>query len=272
MGVIKTKNFYKKPAFWVLLTIIFVLISATIWFMFNPFVIKITQLKDGRDYSNIFNNIDAMTVVQKDAQYVVSNEEDVRLILDKLQDIKIKSIPVSEDKYDDYTAYNHIPLNDVTLCFDDDFTKLWINYHDDVTYYYSIINSDIAKSVFEIAKDGKKTNFELCNISVECNRTYVDVKIKKFDLLSQNPEIEIEIKNNGDTKYTYGESFNIKRIAEDGEVSCSTRGRVSNLLLIIVSPNESCTEKYVLNGYDFSKIGKYKFEADNISIYFEIKE
>lgn len=276
MNTNRIKHIYKKTYFWVIITVLLLLILAISLFFF-PSRIKITQLEDGKEFDDIFEDVEAMTVVQEDAQYVVSCEDDVNLILEKLKSIKIKSTPLEEEKYHDYTAYNHIPLNDAALCFDDDFAKLWINYQDDVTYYYSIINPDVAKSVFDIAKDGKKTDYEVCNVEVGCGRSDIEVKVKKIDILSSKPEIEIEIKNTGNTEYNYGERYFIKRIVGDtgvsweDEISCSTRRRVFFSVAHILKPNGSTTEKYVLNGHDFSKTGKYKFELNGMYIYFEIK-
>lgn len=277
MSEMAKKPIYKKTIFWPVITVLLLLVLAVSWFILSPSQIRITQLEDGKDCGNIFDNVETMTVLQEDAQYIVSYEDDVNLILEKLKSIEIESTPLEEEKYHDYTAYNHIPLNDATLCFTDDFLKLWINYHDDLTYYYSITNPDVAKAAFDIAKNGKKTDYEICNVEEWCGRSDIEVKVKKIDILSSKPEIEIEIKNTGNIEYTYGEGYDVKRIVGDtgvsweDEISCSTRGHAFHSVAHILKPNGSTTEKYILNGYDFSKVGKYKFQLDGMYIYFEIK-
>ena len=277
MSDMAEKPIYKKIIFWLIMTVLLLLLLVASWFILSPSQIRITHLVDGKDFGNIFDNVETMTVLQEDAQYIVSYEDDVNLILEKLKGIEIESAHLKEEKYHDYTAYNHIPLNEANLCFTDDFSKLWINYHDDVTYYYSITNPDIAKAAFDIAKDGKKTDYEICNVEVGCDRSDIEVKVKKIDILSSKPEIEIEIKNTGNTEYSYGEGYGVKRIIGDtgvsweDEISCSTRGHAFNAVAHILKPTGSTTEKYILNGYDFSKTGRYKFELNGMYIYFEIK-
>ncbi len=147
---------YKKPAFWVILVAVVACIITAVCLLTNPVRIKITQIKEGPDFSNLFNNIQEVTIFSGENNYTTNDEGTIGKMVRLLQDVKIKSRPISQSRAENRDMTHRITINeDNTLCFSENYSELWIDTGVKPTFSYEVLNPSKVKNVFEIGAETK---------------------------------------------------------------------------------------------------------------------
>lgn len=283
-GRIKSVLNYKKPAFWVIIVAIVLSVVVSVCFMTNP-ATKIIDLKDDRiDYSTIFDDAETILVEMGGVQYSISYEEDIKEIKNQFEKIRIEKTPISYNDSIKYDTTNWMMVGKYFLYFSKDFSQFGGNIA--ITSYlpspYKVANPKAAEKVFDIISNSEsnRINNGVTVINVKAGGTLngVTVSVKEISLDLEKPFIELEIKNDSENRYTYGEKFSFYYKQNGDWVSCltykstETRKRVFTLQSIILMPNSTNTKKYSLKWQDLSKEGEYRLETDDWWMEFELKK
>ncbi len=281
-GRIKSVLNYKKPAFWVIIIAIVLSIAVSVCFMTNP-TTKVTDLKDGRiDYSTVFDDAETILANIGGVQYSISYEEDIKEIKNQFEKIRIKETSVADNDIVEHDTTNWIMLGKYWLGFSKDFSQFCGNIA--ITSYipppYEVANPHAAKKLFDLIKNSESnrinTTLEVGRIKSGSNLKGVTVSVKQISLNVGKPFIELEIKNDSENEYMYGENFSFYYKKDGKWASCLTfkstknRDRFFNSVGIILKPNVTNTEAYYLTWYDLSKKGEYRLETDDWWVEFEL--
>ncbi len=141
---------YKKPAFWVVLAAVAACVITAVCLLTDPAEIRINQINEGPDFGNLFSNIQEVTVIGSENNYTTDDEKAIAEKVGLLQDIRIKSRPVSQSRAEDRDKTHRITINgDNTLCFSENYSELWIDTGVKPTLSYKVLNPSKAKNIFE---------------------------------------------------------------------------------------------------------------------------
>lgn len=141
---------YKKPAFWIIIVAVVACVITAVCLLTNPAEIKITQISEGGDFSNLFSNIQEVTVFGSENNYTTHDEKAIFEKIGLLQDIRIKSRPISQSRAENRDKTHRITINgDTTLCFSENYSELWIDNGVKPTLSYKVLNPSKAKNIFE---------------------------------------------------------------------------------------------------------------------------
>ncbi len=251
---------YKKPVFWVMILSVFLSVVVAVCFLTNPVGIKITDLHDQGVYTNIFDNVDGVTVILGDEHRIVTDDESIEKIITSLDAVRLRIDPVSKNRAEDRDMTNRIKMGSNILCFNKDFTEFWIMNGVKPTYSYKVHDPVIAEMAFLI-HDKNKTTAIPSEFSVGTDVYGLTISIKNIELNTDKPYIEIEWKNETDKEYGYGESFDIKYKKVNAYSSCATKILYFDTTAYRLKPNETKTKIYYLSDFDLSRDGTYRFET-----------
>ncbi len=141
---------YKKPAFWIIIVAVVACVITAVCLLTNPAEIKITQINEGGDFSNLFSNIQEVTIFGSENNYTTNDEKAIFEKIGLLQDIRIKSRPISQSRAENRDKTHRITINgDATLCFSENYSELWIDNGVKPTLSYKVLNPSKAKNIFE---------------------------------------------------------------------------------------------------------------------------
>jgi len=157
---IKSVLSYQKPAFWLIIVAVSVSILFAVCFLTSP---KKNTLKniEGRNLEGRLKN--AVSVVIHDGEAFYPTDEVNAAALKKLGELPISPAPISQNRNDDRAKDHAIVLqnkNDTVpsiysyvrgtyLCFNGNFTEVWILDSVKPTLSYQVLDPDQAKAVFE---------------------------------------------------------------------------------------------------------------------------
>lgn len=271
---------YKKPAFWTIVGVVVLSITVAVCFMTNP-VTKITDLKDDWiDYSTIFNDVEQITAVKGDIEYLISYDEDISAIKYQFERIRIKETIIYHSESDPLDTTNYIVIGGNMLCFSKDFSRFcgMCGPSSLVPPSYKISNPHAAKKLFDLIANSESNRVNR-TLTVQSVRTGtklggVTVSVKNISLDIKEPLIEYEIKNESENQYTYGDFYRFFYTQEGKRVSCSTFKASGKRVVLdsahILKPKSTNVDTYALHLIDFSKKGKYTLESDEWWIEFEL--
>lgn len=275
---IKSVLNYKKPAFWVIVAAVVLSAFVTVCFMTNPAGTKITNLKCDIDYNDILSNVDELTVMVGENQYLVIYDTDITKITEQFNKIRVKGEPIlhNDDNAPDMT--NRINIGGYSLCFSKDYSEFCGYWQPGSAYpqSYTVSNPKTAEKLFDIATSVSKPNVDATGKSI---LTVVDlqygwdvqgvsVTLKDYNLICDEPYIEFEFTNEWDTGFAVGGSFNLFYYQDGEKVSCAPKksgwsnSPKKEETTIHLEANETKTYKYNLTGYDLSQVGSYRFESE----------
>ncbi len=157
---IKSVLSYQKPAFWLIIVAVSVSILFAVCFLTSP---KKNTLKniEGRNLEGRLKN--AVSVVIHDGEAFYPTDEVNAAALKKLGELPISPAPISQNRNDDRAKDHAIVLqnkNDTVpsiysyvrgtyLCFNGNFTEVWILDSVKPTLSYQVLDPDQAKAIFE---------------------------------------------------------------------------------------------------------------------------
>ncbi|MBQ8741578.1 MAG: hypothetical protein IJY79_08545 [Clostridia bacterium] len=285
---IKSVLNYKKPAFWVIITAVVLSVSIAVCFMTNPVGTKITNLKDDIDYNDILSDIDELTVMIGENQYLVIYDADITKIIEQFNKVRVKGEPIlhNDDNAPDMT--NRINIGAHSLCFSKDYSE-FCGYWGLSSAYpqsYKVSNPKTAEKIFDIVTSVSKANVDVTgesiltvnNLQYGCNTNGVSVTLKDYNLICDEPYIEFEFANEWETSFAVGGSFNLFYYQDGVKVICAPPKKFGWIAspkdqesAINLEANETKTYKYNLKGYDLSRVGSYRFESD-VWVEFELKK
>ncbi len=284
---IKSVLNYKNPTFWVIIAAVVLSIIVAVCFMTNPAGTKISNLKDGIDYNDILSDVDELTVMVDENQYLIIYDTDIIKIIEQFNKVRVKGEPVlhNDDNAPDMT--NRINIGGYSLCFSKDFGEFCGYWRPSSAYpkSYKVSNPKTAEKLFDIATSISKPNVDAKGKSI---LTVVDlqyssavqgisVTLKDYNLISNEPYIEFEYTNEWNTDFAVGGDFNLFYYQDGEKISCEPKksGWIASPKdpesAINLKANETKTYKYNLKGYDLSRVGSYRFES-NVWIEFKLKK
>ncbi len=279
---IKSVLNYKKPTFWVIIVAVVLSVVVAVCFMTNP-ATKITDLKDDRiDYNTLFNNVEKIHAGMGDVEYYISYEDDIKEIKNQFKKIKIKETPISDNKSVMYDTTNWIMIGNYWLWFSEDFSQFGgsLAYTSYMPLPHKVSNPQAAKRLFELIKNSESnrvnTMLAATNIKTESHLKGVSISVKQILINSHTPLMNIEIKNESENRYMYGEDFRFYHKKNGKWTSCNTfkysnkRTMWFNSVGNILDPYKINTKEYSLAQQDLSKKGKYRLETDDWWIEFEL--
>ena len=283
-GRIKSVLNYKKSAFWVIIMAVALSIAVAVFFMTDP-ATKIIDLKDEQiDYSSIFNNAEKITAIMGNTQYSISYDEDIKEIKNQFEKIRVKETPIYHTESNPRDTTNHIVIGGNILYFSKDFSRFFGAWGPSSFAHpsYEISNPHAAKKLFKLIENSESnrinTGLAISDIKAGTSLKGVTVSLKGISLDVEKPFVEIEIKNDSENEYIYGESFSFYYKKNGEWTSCLTfkstenRGRMFHTVGIILKPNVTNTKLYYLTWCDLSKEGKYRLESKYWWIEFELTQ
>ncbi|MBE6039152.1 MAG: hypothetical protein E7218_08170 [Anaerofustis stercorihominis] len=138
---------YKKPAFWIVSVSVFVVLIISVCFLTNPRSFGIADIEDWTE--RIFDGAEYIYVVSEDNEYLITDEIRIDSSLEALKEIRLNNREVSKSRDETRPMNNIIQLDDnTTICFNEDFTQLWVDNNVKPTYSYRVKNPDYVKDKF----------------------------------------------------------------------------------------------------------------------------
>lgn len=188
---------YKRPAFWVVAASVIVCVGVAVCFLTDPAGIRITALNDCGDYSGIFDDMQEITVFNGEEGYCTTEEAAVNSVVAVLQEVKIGKKPISKSRSEDRAMTNRIVLNYVTLCFNADYSELWISNSVKPTLSYKVLTTERVKEAFDIVLNSvnKEKSAENIGVLISDEEKEENFKFTEFD----NEEKENDITSYGTT-------------------------------------------------------------------------
>ena len=115
---------YKKPSFWLITTAVIACITVAVCFLTNP---TANTIADQFSIKNTEHGILSAGEYMK----TFIDPAEVRQIEDFLKDTRIEELPISQDRSEDrpkdYCIRIHSGNGEIILCFDNDFSDVWVN-------------------------------------------------------------------------------------------------------------------------------------------------
>lgn len=156
---IKSVLNYKKPAFWVIVVAIVVIITVAVCFLTNPISDRLANIEGGKLDAYLTEQTAVMISDGETHKYVGAVKDDM---LKKLFDIKISSKEVSLSRDEERDKTNTLILNMLTeesdilisfvggiyVHFNADFSQVWVNDGVKPTYSYKVKNPESAKKIY----------------------------------------------------------------------------------------------------------------------------
>ncbi len=185
---IKNVLSYKKPAFWIIIAAVIAIIISSVCLLTNPARTKIANIEK---MSLDTAHETAYTIYLTTEENVYSSEPaalDRELIKEILQ-LEVSRYPVSLDRSEYRIAPNRVVLEDERtdtqamlsrllgnqICFNDDFTEVFINNDVKPTLSYKVINPKQAKRLFNELQ-GKIDDYRLTHTQIYAQQGYGYVK------------------------------------------------------------------------------------------------
>lgn len=256
---------YKKPAFWVIFVAFAACIITAVCLLTNPTGIRITQLNEGPEFSNLFNNIENVTVISDENNYSTNDSETIDKIILFLQEVEIKNHPISQSRAEDRDMTNRVILNKGnTLCFSKNYSELWIYTGVKPTFSYKVLNPSKVKNIFEI-KPAERITSSFSVVDKGSDIEGVSLSVKWVELNAEKPYIQIEWKNDAKNEVTYPESFDILYYDNGKLVTCTDDSLYFNSVANIIPPNDYSIKDYDISLFDLSKDGRYRLQVEHNS-------
>lgn len=149
---IKSVLNYKKPAFWVIVVAVIASIVVAVCFLTDPAGKALTFLAGENT-----DTVKSITVSSGEDNYGVYTEKGIENVLTLLEEVRISSGEISQNRSEDRDATHTITLHyeriDCRYCFSEDFTEVW--YDDGVkpTLTYQVKNPERIREFFPIAME-----------------------------------------------------------------------------------------------------------------------
>ena len=155
---------YKKPAFWIIVVAIIASVAVAVCFLTNPTSNKLKDIEN-RTLNSITEETVAVWV--SDGEMYHSIGAISKDLLEDLSDIKISRKEVSLNRSEDRDASHTLVLQTkqdtdppiysylkgLYICFNSDFSSVWVNDGVKPTLSYKVINPEKAKEIFENIKN-----------------------------------------------------------------------------------------------------------------------
>ncbi len=269
---IKTVLSYKKPTLWIILIGVILSITLSVCFVTNPTDMKITQIDEETvNFGTMFNDIEQIVLTSGDKTYTVIDDDSINSIIASIKNIKIKSrsLILSRDENRDKT--HRINLGANTLCFNKDFSKVWIYTGVKPTFTYKVLNTDVVSEIFSMIDYDKITSsFIVTNIGSDIKG--ISIALENFELDCDKPYITVKYINSTSEEFLYGEMFDILYLKDDEFISCAKNEVFFNLLAYKLKPYSGATHTYYISDFDLSNDGAYRFKipaSDNKYLWFD---
>lgn len=253
---------YKKPAFWVVIVAVVVCAVTAFCLLTNPDSIKIKEINDGPSFNNIFNGVENVTLIVAEKKVEITDSDRIDEIVGILQEVEIKSRPISQSRAEDRDMTNRITINGHnTLCFSKDYKELWIYTGVAPTRSYRVLNTEKAKSAFSAAAGGGTLSYQATEKGSDIEG--VSVAFRWVDLNTDKPSIELQWDNKSKDDVIYPKSFDILFYENGKGVSCATQTPAFDAIANIIPANGSRNESYDISMFDLSRQGRYRFQVEH---------
>lgn len=285
MDINNTKLIYKKPLLWVISIVLVLLILFAAIFIVNPFGVKITSLKNEIDYDTILDDVDNIKASKGEVCYRISYKADIAEIIEQFKEIRVSGKPNVLEDVIFSESKNSISINDVSFCFSEGFDEFHAHKLNDISSsyppIYEVKNPNEVKELFKLIENSESTrtntNLVVENIKSGTIAKNITVNAKNLVYNIEEPYIELEIINQRDDNFEFGDDY-LVYYETDGEwESCNTfkyiknkRAQMGGLMLRILKPDSSIILPYYMYTNDLSKAGKYKIEFKYWWIEFEL--
>lgn len=249
---VKSVLSYKKPTFWIIILAITVCVALSIGFLTNP-VIKITQIDDTGDRSKIFDETDEILINLNGNYYFLDEDNDKKAVIEILQKVRLTKNAISQNRNEDRDKTNTIMIDETELCFNGNFTQLWLADSVKPSLTYGVRNPQILRKFFtkEIYKIGLNSGSELKGVNIELAQT---------DFKCDPAMLKIKWVNTLSDDIIFGEEFYVQRKVEDKWIDCRINDEYAwHSIGYIVKAKGTVEHEYYLYDIDLSETGLYRF-------------
>ena len=137
---------YKKPTKTALILSFVLIIFFAVFLMTNPPSAGIEDIDVWTE--NIFDSAERVYAVTPTGEYLLTDSISIENALDALKEIKINKHEISKSRDEDRPRDNIIDLGDVTLCFNEGCTQVWLDDGVKPSYTYRIKNPQYVTQTF----------------------------------------------------------------------------------------------------------------------------
>lgn len=139
---------YKKPALWIIIISIIVIIALVVCFLTNPKGMRLVDINDSGVHITDLDNVNEIIIDNRS-----TDEYDMALIKNTLMELRISKNPISNNRSDDRPCEKQIYLKKdgqsfTLINFSQDLSAVWINNGVKPTLSYRVLNPDILENVF----------------------------------------------------------------------------------------------------------------------------
>lgn len=253
---------YKKPTFWVIIAAVVICVVTALCLMTNPTAIRITQIDEGPNLNNLFEQVNEATIVSGERSFTITDRETVAGIVGLLQEVEIKSRPISQSLGEDRDMTNRIRLGGKTLCFSADYSALWVDTGVVPTRSYRVLNPTKVRSAFEAGADkGTTESFTVVDRGSDIDG--VSLSFRQVELDTDKPYLQLVWSNDSKAAAIYPESFDILYYQNGSPSSCAAYELAFDAIANALPPGESRIKSYDVDAFNLAKGGRYRFEVEH---------
>ncbi len=205
---------YKKPAFWIIIAAVIAIIISSVCLLTNPVHTKIENI-EGLSLSSAHEAAYIVYLTVDGQSYKSAPASIDRELIKELLQLEVSQRPASQDRSEDRAAPNRIVLADehtlaksilsslsgTQICFNTDFTEVFINNEVKPTLSYKVLNSKKAKRMFSELQN-KITEFRRNTSQSVSLYRYSYKKSNSIGNEIDNAEIILD-KENGTYQFNY---------------------------------------------------------------------
>ena len=254
-GRIKSILNYKKPGFWIALVAIITCIAVSLTFLTNPMGFKITDINDAGDYSQIFEDVTEINIKTGDITFSIKNGSAIKDTLKMLKKINL-SEPTTKNRSEHRSKIHTVTINGQNeVCFNADFTELWINNSVKPTLTYGVRNPESVRKYFE--------NINTSHIKDSgCDLEGVSLTLNSSVIINDGGYLSITINNDTKEEITCGEPFKMFYKKNDKFIEIPLKKNYAfNLPAYMIAPAENLQKSYQLECFDLPNADVYRFET-----------
>ncbi len=247
---------YKKPGFWIALIAIITCIAVSLTFLTNPVGFKISDINDAGDYGKIFEDVTEINIKTGEITFSIKNSNAIKDTLKMLKKVNLNE-PTTTNRSEHRSKIHTITINGQDeICFNADFSELWINNSVKPTLTYGVRNPETVQKYFENINSPETTNSG-------CGLDGVSLTLNSSVIIDNGGYLSITITNGTKEEITCGDMFKMYYKKGDKFVEIPLKKNYAFLLLAyMISPAENLQKSYQLECFDLPKANLYRFETN----------
>lgn len=249
-GRIKAVLAYRKPARWIIAAAAVLILLLAVCFLTNPAGTTLQELDDCGDYQDLLCSAERLDIVYQGQCTSTEDPQRIARIAEILQTLRISKTPLSQDRSEDRDKTNRIVSGDGTaVCFDADFTAVWIDNGVKPTLSYEVLDPDGARSAFRLNTVQVGEDRYLSVLGSGSDIPGVHIAVTGGDLDAQQPYLQILWTNETDGEIVFGISFDILHDSGGDWVSCARQELIFNALAYLLPARQTRSENYYVSSF-----------------------